>query len=139
MKSAILTLCLTLAALAADPRQELLDADRAFARATAERGLDGWMSFFARDARLNSPQGHLQGHSALRAYYAAVFIPGFTLEWEPFHAEASADGSMGYTLGTSVATARGPNGETKVRRGRYLTVWRRQADGSWKVVTDLGN
>lgn len=37
----------------------LLDADKAFDLATAERGLDGWMSFFADDARINTRNGVL--------------------------------------------------------------------------------
>jgi ketosteroid isomerase-like protein len=124
----------------ADRRTELMDADRAFAKTTAERGLDGWMIWFADDAQLNAPAGPVRGKGALREHYAKMFAqPGFSIRWEPYFAEASADGTLGYTLGTATIATRGEDGNVKERQGRYLTVWRRGRDGRWQVATDLGN
>ena len=55
------------------------------------------------------------------------------------HAEAAKDGSLGYTFGSSEVSFRNEKGEIQKRSGRYLTVWRRQPDGSWKVVSDIGS
>lgn len=119
---------------------ELLEADRAFDLATAQRGLDGWMSFFAADAVANTPGGPVRGREALRSHYAGMFArKGFSIRWRPFHAEASKDGSMGYTLGTAVIEWTDDAGKAVKRDGRYLTVWRREADGQWRVVSDMGN
>lgn len=131
-----LTTCLW----AADPREELLEADRAFARDTAARGLEGWMSWFHEDALHNGQGGLLRGKPRLREYYAGfIGTPGFQLVWEPLHAEASPDGRMGFTVGMGTAIRRKPDGSEERRPARYLTVWRKGADGRWKVVTDLGN
>ena len=61
---------------------------------------------------------------------------GDKLEWEPEFARVSAGGDLGYTFGTwEYVTA----GTTDVLRGKYVTIWKRQADGAWKAVFDGGN
>lgn len=114
--------------------QELRDADLDFARQTAALRLDGWMSFFADDASIIHDGQTVTGKDALRAFYQPVFAnKDFTLTWSPNHAEASADGTLGYTYGQYEAR----NG-TAISRGMYTTIWRR-VEGRWKVVLDLGS
>ncbi|MBZ5489700.1 MAG: nuclear transport factor 2 family protein [Acidobacteriia bacterium] len=113
--------------------QELRDADLNFARHTARR-LDGWMDFFADDASIIHDGQTVTGKNALRAFYQPVFADrDFTLTWSPNHAEASKDGTLGYTYGQYEAR----NGST-ISRGMYTTVWRK-IDGCWKVALDFGN
>jgi ketosteroid isomerase-like protein len=60
---------------------------------------------------------------------AQVFAdPKFVLRWEPLGAEVS--GNLGYTYGLY----RSSNGY-----GKYVSVWKKQRDGSWKIVVDAGN
>jgi len=133
-------LAATAAVAATDFRQELLEADRAFDRVTAERGLDGWMSCFAEDAQLNAPAGPLRGKAALREHYSKMFAQrDFSIRWTPYHAEASKDGTLGFTLGTAVISWTDDKHQSVKRNGRYLTVWRKEADGTWRAVTDIGN
>ncbi len=138
----LLLLCMLCAVpvLAGDAAAALMQADRDFDQATAQKGLEGWMSFFADDARLNQRGGPIEGKAAVRAFYAKMFSrKNFSIRWKPLHAEASKDGSLGYTFGEAQISWEEPNGETRRADGRYVTVWRRQADGAYKVVTDLGN
>ncbi len=136
----IVTLVLAAGLWGADPRAELMEADRAFARDTAARGLEGWMSWFHEDAVHNGKQGLLKGKASLHSFYATfIGTPGFELVWEPLHAEASPDGQMGFTVGKGTVIRRNPDGTEQRQPAHYLTVWRRGADGKWKVVTDLGN
>jgi ketosteroid isomerase-like protein len=131
---------LSLPVFSADFRTELLEADRAFDRDTAARGLDGWMAWFAEDARLNTAQGEINGKAAVRKYYSGMFARReFSIRWQPFFAGASSDGTLGYTMGTAVISYRDDQGQIQKRDGRYLTVWRRQAGGRWLAVTDMGN
>jgi ketosteroid isomerase-like protein len=114
--------------------QDLRDADTDFAKQTAARGLEGWMSFFAPDATIIHDGQTVTGTQALRAFYAPIFAnKNFSLAWKPTHAEASADGTLGYTYGTYEAK----NGDAS-SHGMYTTVWRR-VNGQWKVVLDLGS
>jgi ketosteroid isomerase-like protein len=114
--------------------QELRDADLDFARQTAARRLEGWMSFFADDASIIHDGQTVTGKDALLAFYQPVFAnKDFNLTWSPNHAEASKDGTLDYTYGEYEAR----NG-TAISRGVYTTIWRK-IDGHWKVVLDLGS
>jgi ketosteroid isomerase-like protein len=140
MRTLLLLAALAVSTHAADFHQQLLDADRAFDLETAARGLDGWMVWFAPDARLNTLQGEIRGAAALRQHYSAMFArKEFSIRWQPFFADSSKDGTLGYTLGTAVISWKDEAGVAQKRDGRYLTVWKRQPDGRWKAVTDMGS
>jgi ketosteroid isomerase-like protein len=118
-----------------DP-QELLRADRAFAQATAERGADGWASWFAADGRLYQTVGYVDGRSAIQEAMAPAFGDSTRrLRWEPDTAIVAAAGDLAYTLGHWESVA----GDSVLGRGNYVTIWRRQSDGTWKAVVDIGN
>jgi len=120
-------------------RAALLDADRAFNRATAERRVDGWVEFFAEDGAIIRPAGTITGKAAIREEMTKAFADtSFSLSWEPQSADIGAAGDLGYTVGRSEAGFRDAKGRPVLRTGRYLTVWKKQADGSWKVVQDIG-
>ncbi len=114
--------------------KELRDADLAFAKATAERRIEGWMEFFADDGAIIREGKTLTGKDAIRDFYTPVFAnKDFSLTWVPTKAEASKDGTLGYTYGDAEAKV-GNN----VSRGMYVTAWRK-VKGQWKVVLDLGS
>jgi len=118
-------------------RTALMDADRAFNNATAERRTDGWMQFIAEDGAMIRSAGTITGRAAIREEMAKTFADtAFSLRWEPLQADASGD--LGYTNGRFEARFRDAKGNAAMRTGRYLTVWKKQADGSWKVVRDIG-
>jgi len=48
----------------------------------------------------------------------------------------SPAGDMGYTWGHYEGRSKDADGNPKVTMGRYLTIWRRNADGNWKVLLD---
>jgi ketosteroid isomerase-like protein len=123
---------------AAALRQELMDADRAFARSTADKGSEGWIAWFAEDGMIVTAEGPLaKGRKAVHDLTAPFLNdPGVTFTWEPEQAEASAGGDMGWTVGSYRVQATGADGQPMERTGRYVTVWQRQADGSWKVALD---
>ena len=119
---------------------ELMAADRAFNLATAESGADGWASFFVEDGTIvQSGVGQINGRAAIHAAMAPYFAGGAKLAWDPLRAEASADGTLGYTIGEFESEGATADGETVISRGLYVSIWRRETDGSWRVVMDLGN
>lgn len=122
-------------------REELLATDRAFDSVVAEKGVEGWVSFFA-DSGIQMPEGSgiVVGHDAIRKHMSGFFADtNQKLRWVPDRAEASSDGTLGYTIGHWTLMVRDSGGSHEAYRGKYLTVWRRQADGSWKAETDVGN
>lgn len=120
-------------------RSALLEADRAFNRATAARRAEGWMEFIAEDGEMIRSAGTITGRAAIREAMARAFADtAFSLTWEPLQGDVGAAGDLGYTNGRYEARVRDAAGNPVVRTGRYLTVWKRQRDGSWKVVRDIG-
>jgi len=119
-----------------------MDADRRFAAdvaaaPAADRGAV-WAGWFAPDGRQILPGAVVAGRADIADLMTGAFTsPGFALEWEPDEAAASPDGQLGWTTGRYVSRSAGPDGET-AREGRYLTLWRRQPDGTWKVTVDTG-
>jgi ketosteroid isomerase-like protein len=118
----------------------LMTADREFARATAERRLEGFSSFLAEDVttiRPNSPVVHGKKEVADR-WAKLLSDPASSITWNPLHAAISDDGEMGFTLGSYEVTR--ANGLTRAvaGTGKYVTIWRKQSDGSWKVAFDSG-
>jgi hypothetical protein len=78
------------------------------------------------------------GPDAAREMYATRGN-GTALTWHPVFAWVAGSEDLGFTIGEYVATMRGPSGAAVQRFGKYLTVWQRQHDGTWKFVADGGN
>ncbi|HEX9935873.1 MAG TPA: DUF4440 domain-containing protein [Longimicrobium sp.] len=111
-------------------RAALAEADRAFAQATAARGMvDGFTSWFADSAAfLPSRSNMIRGRAAMQEYLRSAELFA-ALTWTTARADVSADGTAGYTLGFGTATGR--DGSTL--HARLITFWRKQPDGAWKV------
>ena len=133
------------ATLASAPVLE--QADRDFGAATAAKGVDGWVEWFDvegaqwQDGENGAPGKRVEGHEAVRAFMAPVFArPNFRLEWQPTASGFAPAGDLGYTIGSWQAVKLGEGGAREVgRHGAYVTIWKKQADGSWKVLFDTGD
>jgi len=62
-----------------------------------------------------------------------------TLVWHPVHGEVAASGDLGFTVGNAVFTGVREDGAKIERFSKYLTVWKKQRDGSWRYVVDGGS
>ena len=117
----------------------LMEAEHAFAKATAERGVAGWMEFMAPNA-VELAAERLVGLDQIRAGMSKQFrLPGFKITWEPTKAEFLGKGDVGYAVGRYQVRFNGEDGKPVVEHGTYLTTWQKQSDGTWKVVSDIGS
>jgi ketosteroid isomerase-like protein len=64
---------------------------------------------------------------------------GTSLTWRPAYAVVAGSLDLGFTVGETIFTGRGPSGAAVQRFGKYLRVWERQKDGTWKFVVDGAN
>ncbi len=120
--------------------ESLKEADRAFNGATAANGAEGWVASFAEDGVMFRAGELVRGHAAIRELMGPAFAdPGFSLTWEPTHAEVSSAADLGYTIGRYESRRVGEAGDTVIGTGSYVTIWRRDAGGVWKVVLDIGS
>jgi ketosteroid isomerase-like protein len=136
-RAAVLALALlagSAALLRADTAVDTLaQAEQAFARASVEKGMkEAFLAYLAEDAVLFRP-GPIPGKGWLRDRPA----PAILLTWRPAFAEASRAGDLGFTLGPWELHSQDPK-DTDVAYGTFATVWRKPADGNWKVAVDLG-
>lgn len=122
--------------------QKLLEIDRAWAAvAGAGQNVDSIVSFWTDDAKVAQPgQPTVEGKTAIKGMVTSMLaIPGFHVTWNPESAVVSSSGDLGYTSGTNAFTSTDATGKLVTEKGRYLTVWRKQADGRWRCVMDFGN
>lgn len=142
-KGVCLCLVLLLAATAlaqSGPEEALLKADRDFNAATQTRRAAGWMEWMADNVVVLTPEAPVVGREAVAKFYEETFAnPDFQLTWEPTRAEVIGGGDVGYTVGRYKMSAKNQEGKAFHRTGSYLTTWRKQADGRWKVVADVGS
>jgi len=115
-----------------------LEAD--FMKAAAERGSQGYMSYYADDAaELPNGEDMLQGKENIAKTMGFLDDKNNHLTWAPVHADMAASGDLGYTYGTYEFQSKDKDGKPTVEHGKYASIWKKQKDGSWKVVMDIGN
>ena len=115
-----------------------LEAD--FMKAAAERGSQGYLSFYADDA-VEVPNGAaiISGKVNIAKTMGFLDNKDNQLTWTPVGADIAASGDLGYTYGNYEFRTRDEDGKPVVDHGHYTSVWKRQPDASWKVVLDMGN
>jgi ketosteroid isomerase-like protein len=116
----------------------LFDLEARFAKDVKEKGGAAFADWFAEDGvALNNGKAPLIGKVAI--VNSAQWSPkDYQLTWIPTDAMMGPSGDMGYTWGHFEGHSKDANGNPVATSGRYLTVWRKGADGSWKVVLDAG-
>jgi len=119
--------------------QFLYQLEAKFAADTAKGGGPAFAAWFAPDAvTLANGKAPVAGHDAIAA--AATWTPqSYQLSWTPEGARMAAGGDMGFTWGHYEGVARDKEGNTNKTSGRYMTVWKKQPDGTWKVELDASN
>ena len=111
---------------------EVRDAEGAFARTMASRDHAGFVSFLAEEAVFVGPKQTFRGKPAVAEGWKRFFEGrNAPFSWEPERVEVVQSG----TLALSSGPVRDPQG---TRVGTFNSVWRREADGAWKIVLDNG-
>ena len=113
--------------------------DEFCAMAQAKGLLAAFQHFAAPDvAFLDVDPRKFRGPDAVRERMAGADQPGVTLKWSASFTDVSDDGTLGYNYGRYERRGPGPDGRETVRGGWFLTIWKRQPDGTWRYVMDNG-
>ena len=124
-------------------RALLLETDRALAEAysTSDTPVDTVFASFTDDPRVLAPDAPIAlGWEASHALFTKLeALPGYSLAWSPTTADVGGAADLGYTIGTYHMTLPDTDGNTVEIDGKYLSLWRRQPDGSWKIAVDMFN
>jgi ketosteroid isomerase-like protein len=132
-----LLLCTAVIAQAQSPLQEMVKTEQAFSKMAEEKNTrDAFMAFIADDGLLFRP-GAVNGKKWMLEHPVPPSDKKPLLAWQPAFARMSLSGDMGFSTGPwefkdDIKDAK-PSGY-----GHFVTVWKKQPDGSWKFVADLG-
>lgn len=115
----------------ADPQKQVRDRELAFAKTMADRDHAAFTSFISEEA-IFMGRNVLRGRAAVAEGWKPLFQgPQAPFSWEPERVEVTDSG----TLAISSGPVRDPAGN---RTGTFVSTWRREADGQWRIVLDIG-
>jgi ketosteroid isomerase-like protein len=123
-------------------RNALMSADRAWfeAYSASDSPADAFVDQLVDNASLLPPGAPLaQGKEAVRTVISELeAMPGFSVTWGPDAAEVGSGGDLGFTIGSYEMKMEGPEGPMMID-GKYITIWKKQSDGTWRVTADMFN
>ena len=120
-----------------DDKNALFSVDREFSKFSEENGIfKAFTSYMDNEAVIyRDKQEPFKGHQAITELFKNSTGQ---LIWEPTFADIDANGNLGYTLGEWTYSTTDSNDVTTEATGYYVTIWKKQTDGSWKYVFDTG-
>jgi ketosteroid isomerase-like protein len=115
----------------------LIENDLAFSRMSLEKGMNQAFIYYADDSVviLRDEKFPITGKNELIRTYTARSDSAMVLKWKPVRAGISRSNDLGYTFGDWELFLKDKD---TTLYGNYLTVWKKQADGTWKYVLDSG-
>ena len=121
--------------------QDLKQLDEEWSRAAGGRDAEAVASFYAENAVAYPPGAPVAvGRAAAKEVWASYFaLPDFSISWSADRAGVSQSGDLGYTAGHYEDSYLGPDSTLVTEKGKFLCIWAKQADGSWKAVQDMWN
>ena len=134
-------LCTTSAADTKAIEQALRDLDAQWSAAAGAKDLDKTVSYYAEDAIVMPPNASAATtREAIRsAWKEMLTTPGAAISWKATKVEVAKSGDLAYVSGTYEETMTDASGKPVNDRGKYVEIFKKQADGTWKVIADIWN
>ncbi|MBK8610395.1 MAG: nuclear transport factor 2 family protein [Chitinophagaceae bacterium] len=118
-------------------KMELLKADRDFSKMSEEKGMKAaFMEYLDSNGVLLRPNRlPIAGADAID-YLLQQNDTDYSLTWEPRSGAVARSGELGYTYGVYALR---PSTKDTVIYGTYVSIWKKEKDGTWRYVLDSGN
>lgn len=115
--------------------------DEQWSATAAKNDIDGTVAFYAENAVLLPPNAPIATDAqAIRASWAGLLGPNTALSWKVKGSEVASSGELGYVYGSYALTITDPKGGAPVHDvGKFVEIWKKQADGQWKCIIDTYN
>ena len=121
-------------------KEKLLQTDIEFAQFSINQGAAEAFKKYLTENALQLPAGRnpIQGRNNIYNIMKEN-QDDYTLDWSPKYAEVSISGELGYTWGKYILSYIDEDGNKQNSYGKYLNIWKKETDGSWRVSVDMGN
>jgi ketosteroid isomerase-like protein len=140
---ALLSLTLVCPAPAADTKieQALRDLDAQWSKDAGTKDVDKIVSYYAESAVVMPPNASAATtkESIRSAWKEMLTTPGAAISWKATKVEVAKSGDLAYVSGTYQETMTDASGKSANDHGKYVEIFKKQADGTWKVVADIWN
>jgi len=124
----------------ADTASDVRCREIGFSKAAEQQDADAFVTFIDKDARFVGGAGVMRGPLEIAAAWSVFFDDGGpTIKWRPQFVEVLADGNLALTRGPYRMIDKDDDGNEVERWGTFNSVWRKHADGTWRVVFDAGS
>ena len=115
--------------------------DDEWSKAAGSRDVDKTISYYSDDAVVMPPNiPTLTGKEPIQTLWKSMLgSPDFSGGWKATKVEVARSGDLAYVSGNYEFNEKDNSGKPITDKGKYLEVWKKQADGSWKCVADMFN
>ncbi len=114
--------------------QAMVDAEKAFIKmARTQNRRDAFLFYLSDSAVTQGPNGPIKGKARIQAQPIADDL----LDWEVGYSDIAASGDFGFNTGPWYYRQKKTD-EKPVAFGEFNSVWKKQSDGNWKNVLDIG-
>lgn len=115
--------------------------DAQWSATAAKNDVAETVAFYADDAVLLPPNAPMATNpQAIRASWAGMLGPNMAVSWKVTKGEIAQSGELGYLYGTYALDVRdAKSGATTHDTGKFVEIWKKQANGQWKCIVDTYN
>jgi uncharacterized protein (TIGR02246 family) len=116
------------------------DLDAQWAKAAAAKDVDAAVGYYSDDASLLAPNEPIASDKqSIRTVWSSMLGSDTSLNWQASKVEVARSGDLAYVMGVYQLTTTDPKAKPVADRGKFVEVWKKQADGNWKTVADIFN
>jgi uncharacterized protein (TIGR02246 family) len=118
---------------------KVMQLSKEWSKAASAGDVHKIVSYWADDAVvISAGQPVLNGKQAIRKMVEESYkMPGFRINWQPQSVVVSESGDMAYLLEDSQISFADSTGKQITINNKAVSIWRKQADGSWKNAVDI--
>ncbi len=120
---------------------ELMRIDSAFSAYSVKNGInDAFINYISDDGVLLRPKHNpIVGKDSVVKLLSNKKTSNMSMQWKPSDAYVAKSGELGYTYGVYELSGTGPKGNPIRSSGTYVSIWKKDAAGNWKLALDSGN
>ena len=121
-----------------DMEQQIRNTEKAFEQMAHEKGIVEAFYYFADQNAVIKRENDtlIKGKENIKNYYLNKNLSRASVSWTPDFVDVSECGVLGYTYGKYVWKFANNIGDTTEYKGIFHTIWKKQADNTWKYVWD---